>query len=217
MLQSSIATGLILSGVLRKDVLYNSTLSEFAIALHDYGKEEKPNLKASCAARASLHRCLAKCHKLDGLPPWVKEGKLAVERFDTQLTVQGMREFKQLVVAGGPEKAVQAIQKDAIELGPDLDKALGVLRQAQLLQSLSSSPDDPLPQQAKTLLTIDSLEIENIKFFFPDVIDTLTKFRAKAHENMAEGLGKVEEAIKNAQTKLCKYRLGVANLTVGPT
>ncbi|CAK9064045.1 unnamed protein product, partial [Durusdinium trenchii] len=144
--------GLILSGVLRKDVLYNSTLSEFAIALHDYGKEEKPNLKASC---------------------------------------------------GGPEKAVQAIQKDAIELGPDLDKALGVLRQAQLLQSLSSSPDDPLPQQAKTLLTIDSLEIENIKFFFPDVIDTLTKFRAKAHENMAEGLGKVEEAIKNAQTKLC--------------
>ncbi|CAK9074797.1 unnamed protein product, partial [Durusdinium trenchii] len=188
-----------------KDVDQNLALSEFASMLLHYAVEEKPTLKDSCAARAGLQNTLALCHKLEGLPKWVKEGRLALDRFDQQLTNVGKHEWKQLLATDGPVKALQVIQDQKLELSPELDKLVGVLKQAHVLQGLVSSPTDPLTQQAKALLTIDSLEIENIKFFFPDLMDTLSSFRSQAHENLSAGLSKIEDMLKTGKGKVSKY------------
>ena len=131
-----------------------------------------------------------------------------LERFELVVLCKGKGEWKQLVSTEGPAKALKAIQSEQIQLTPGLDASVRVISQAGLLEGLgetvseSETPDSVV----KKLMTVRSLEIEEIKSFFPELMPKLEKFQAAARKWVMDYLGGVEETIRIGKGTVDKFR-----------
>eukprot|EP00435_Cladocopium_sp_Y103_P028421 s4337_g7.t1 len=179
----------------------NKLRSELAGAFLEYGEHAQPDLPQSCALALNLKRVLGMCQRLEGLPRWVREGRLALERFELQLTSQAKAEWKALLDSNGIDytlKVVEGGKVGQVDLNAEMDGALAVLKQGKTLSDLSSFSLESatLVQKAKHLLTVSSLGVEQIKFFFPDVMETVSNFKAQVTKMVVEGLEQISATTK---------------------
>ena len=203
--------GHLCSCILRKDMEKNKAASELACAVLEYGEHAQPDLPQSCMMAVNLKRVLTICQRLEGLPGWVREGRLALERFEVQLTSQAKAEWKALLDSHGIDhalKMVEAGKLGQVDLNVELDGALAVLKQGKALSELSKFDLESatLVEKAKHLLTVATLQVEAIKFFFPDAMETVADFKAKVTKMVVEGLEQINANTKSVEKNLSKYR-----------
>lgn len=205
--------GHLCSCLLRKDMEKNKATSELACAFLEYGEHVEPDLLQSCAMAMNLKRVLTMCQRLEGLPGWVREGRLALDRFEVQLTSQAKAEWKALLDSHGIDhtlKMVEGGKLGQVDLNVEIDGALAVLKQGKTLSELSKFDLESatLVQKARYLLTVSTLQVEAIKFFFPDVMETVSDFKAKVTKMVMEGLDQISASTKPVEKILSKYRRG---------
>lgn len=206
--------GSVCSMILQQSPGHYGAMSGMGKALLEYGQHEQPTVKQMCDFEATVQKVLSDCQKLEGLPGWVKEGRLAVERFSLLLTEHAKKEWSSKIQSQGLADALGSIQKEKLTLSPDLTKCLSVLKYGKLLQELGSEPSVSLIQDVKNLFTIESLEIEDIKFFFPEVPEKVTMFRAQATTSAMTGLKEIEDFIKEGRKLLSDFRHSLADKTL---
>ena len=156
---------------------------------------------------------------LEGLPPWVREGKLALGRLQVTLQVRAKNEWKDLVASKGIQQAVKEIEAQKLKLSAELDKLWAVLRQGQTLQTLKEKGEEvingdsnTLISQVKIMLTISSLDVSSILFFFPDMEAAIQQFQSKVTQTVMHGLDKIQDFVVRGVDNMNPYRQGRAVL-----
>lgn len=183
-----------------------------ATCLIAYGEHEEPPLKASCTFAAGVQLALSSCERLDGCPKWVRETKLALDRFETQLTVEVKASWKATIAAEGLEALISKVEAEKLTLPSYLDKSFRVVKYGQWVGDLNVLQMEPcadtLIGNVKCMLHIDSLEIEEIRYYFPDSPDAIKVFRGKVTDLVSADLQKIKDLVIAGQKHLSPYRPG---------
>lgn len=198
--------------ILRQDVVTNMAISQLAKVLYDFGgKGSQATLHEACEFFYNLKGALAKVNKLEDLPAWAREGRLACDRFELHLHVAGRSYLKDLVSKEGIDGAAAAVEKLEIKPSPCFEKMLEVVRQGPSIKTLNL--DEPLPgdiggvtKQIKNMLTMSTLPIEDVKCFFPELDKNIQQYNEKVLKNMDHVLEKVEACVRLGKAKVDKYR-----------
>ena len=185
------------------------------MTLLQYGHEADPSTKISCEVGTTLATVLAGCNLLEGLPAWVREAKLAAGRLEMSLHSHAKKEWKALVASKGIQQAVKEIEAQKLKLSPDLSKLWDVLKQGQTLQALKEKAEEidngnssVFIQQVKVMLTVSSLDVASILFFFPDMEEAIQQFLSKVTQAVMDGLKKIQQFIKTGVGHMEPYRQG---------
>ena len=202
--------GLVCNHILLRERLHYGLVSDLALALLKFAIEPRPSLKTLCHFASSARTVISGAQRLEGLPAWVRELRLASDRFEIALTEFGRKLWAERIQREGCDPLLSEMEKDAVELNPGLDKALRVIQQSKTMSNLSSDPaaDSDVLQHIKSLITLDSLEIEEIKFFFPDCVEKMLSFQATVTKLALEKLDEVETHVKTGRDLIGKYRPG---------
>ena len=177
-----------------------------------YGDHEEPSLKASCTFAAGVQLALASCERLDGLPKWVRETRLALDRFLCVLTGEVKASWKASLAVEGIDNLVSKVEAEKLTLPSALEKSFRVVKHGHWVGDINVLQTEPsaetLLANVKLMLTIDSLEIEEIRYFFPNVPDEIRVFRNKVTDLVEADLKKIKDLVVEGQKCLAPYRPG---------
>ena len=184
-------------------------VSDFASSLLTFSKEPEPTLKTFCNFIACLLAVFGNGHKLEGLPHWLREAKLACQRFEIEVLTYGKSQWAKTIKEKSVAALLEEISADPCELTAGLDKAFRVIQQSKVIfeitQNPSTQPEDIL-SNIKSLLTLESLETEEVRYFFPEQTAVIASFRAKVNDLASLRMDKVELTVKKGKNLVDKYR-----------
>eukprot|EP00913_Durusdinium_trenchii_P002667 g2468.t1 len=138
--------------------------------------------------------------------------KLACERFELLADQFAKEHLLALLRSGGAKSALDFVQTQKIQPSPGLQMSIDVLKQGQLLEELTAlvenyeptAQDDKdfsrITQAIKSMLTVSSLSIEDVKHFYPDVPEKIQKFQAFVEKDMTQLFQSAMACIKKGST-----------------
>ena len=193
--------------------------SSLATLLLDFADGED-GVSEACRLLHSVKATLHSCQGLERVPPFFREGKLACERSELLADQFAKEHLLALLRSGGAKSALDFVQTQKIQPSPGLQMSIDVLKQGQLLEELTAlvenyeptAQDDKdfsrITQAIKSMLTVSSLSIEDVKHFYPDVPEKIQKFQAFVEKDMTQLFQSAMACIKKGSTLVEKYRLG---------
>lgn len=177
-----------------------------------FASEPEPSLAHSFKTLWALKAVLSSCQALERHPQWIREAKLACDRLELALDIKGRQRLKELAHKSKVADALEYVQSEQILATPGFQKAVDVLKQAKMFEDLSSQFDPKTPhdtiQCVKVMLTLCTLDIECIRFFYPDMVEKVNDYTGKVEKHMEEQFGKIEAGIKDGRAQVKSYRLG---------
>ena len=190
--------------------------ASFATAILNFAMEKDFTLASGFQVLRSLKNAIHSTQTAETTPPWVKDAKLACERLEMLLNKNGREKLKSLAnAAHGIPGALDWIQSEKIVVTPGLQESVDVLKQAKLVQDIGADFEPPKKgdikgtcQCVKTMLTLCSLQTEEIKFFFPESPDKLASFQSKVEAHMEEVFTLIAGGVRGGRGLIDKYRLG---------
>ena len=143
-------SGMACSKVLQKDPAYHAALAGVAKTFLMHGQYEQPSLQQACSFASDMQKELLSCQKLEGLPRWVRESRLAMERFTMSVTLHAKEMWKEMISSSGVEHTISKIEEDKLDMPPELGKCFSVLKQGKLISELKEEPGDSMIQNVRT-------------------------------------------------------------------
>lgn len=187
--------------------------SDLSTILMDFVTTETPDLSTFFATLSSLKTVLNSCQSLEIIPRWVTDGNLACDRFTLLCDQEGKSFLKKIVLESGAAAALEKVQSMKIQATPDFQNALDVLKQGKLLDDVTQGKTAKLDEEmshtcqaVKSMMTLSSLAIEDIKLFFPGVEEKLRTFQAEVEAHLEKVFVSSEKFIKKGAGLIHKYR-----------
>lgn len=151
----------------------------------------------------------------EAMPPWVTDAKQACQRLEMLLDKSGRDKLKALAnEAHGVSGALDWIQSEKLVMTPGLQQCVDVLKQAKLLKDTGAEFTVPVKEDlkgtcvcVKNMLTICSLQIEDIKFFFPDAAEHVATFQSTVEAHMEGRFVMIERWVRAGKEMITKFRL----------
>lgn len=196
--------------------------ANFSTAVLNFAMEQECTLASGFQVLRSLKNAIHSTQTSESTPPWVKDAKLACERLEMLLNKQGRDQLKALANgAHGVAGALDWIQSEKIVVTPGMQESVDVLKQAKLVRDIATDFQAPNKgdtkgtcQCVKTMLTICSLQTEEIKFFFPESPDKLSNFQSKVEAHMEEVFTLIAGNVRSGRGMIDKYRLGILKFKI---
>lgn len=209
--------GLIFSNVLREgdDGQTGRAFANFAESVLTFAMEDEPTLALGFQNLRSLKNAIHATQTLEAIPPWVTDAKQACQRLEMLLDKSGRDKLKALAnEAHGVSGALDWIQSEKLVMTPGLQQCVDVLKQAKLLKDTGAEFTVPVKEDlkgtcvcVKNMLTICSLQIEDIKFFFPDAAEHVATFQSTVEAHMEERFVMIERWVRAGKEMITKFRL----------
>lgn len=198
-----------------KKVVHKAT-AELAQLLSNFSVSDDSGVTHAFQTLSGFKTVLNSCKTLESFPSWLKEAKLACDRLEVLVDIKGKEWLSGLVKGNSPAHALDKVQELKVDATPAFQGSLDVLKQAGLLEELMKK-DTPMPnkdlsdtsQHVKTMLTIASLAIEDIKLFFPDVPNKVADFQSVVEKHMDAVFSDIKSLVKSGSDVIHRFRPGL--------
>lgn len=170
-------------------------------------------LGASYTLLHTLKTILGGCQGLPSVPAFHGELLLAINRLESIANVKAKSMLQKEVLEKGATAALEKVQKEGIKPSPVLQASIDVLKQGKLLEEVKDVDitDDvtwaEMNECVRNMLTVSSLAVEEIKFFYPNCMDRIKSFTFKVEVCVNRMFEKVEHHLKTGKAIIGKYRL----------